>query len=122
MGILSNNAFSRGLMIRLSESFSEINLPYANEISQEKVVQILRTEPFLKIDDIRFSLDSIQEKGGKTTINGSHVLGMGFTIRIVPISEYESRIQLIFCDKELNRLEKIERDFISQLKKKEGIH
>jgi hypothetical protein len=122
MGILSNNAFSRSLMIRLSESFSEINLPYANEISQEKVVQILRTETFLKIDDIRFSLDSIQEKGEKTIINGSHVLGMGFTIRIVPISEYESKIQLIFCDKELNRLEKIEKDFISQLKKKEGIH
>ena len=122
MGILSNSAFSRSLMIRLSESFSEINLPYANEIAQEKVVQILRSETFLKIDDIRFSLDSIQEKGDKAIINGSHVLGMGFTIRIVPISEYESKIQLIFCDKELNRLEKIEKDFISQLKKKEGIH
>lgn len=122
MGILSNSAFSRSWMIRLSESFTEVDLPYANEIVLEKIMEVIRTESFLKPGDIRFSLDSVNEKGGKTIINGSHVLGMGFTIRIIPKSEYESKVQIVFCDKDLNRLEKTEQEFTLQLKKKEGIH
>jgi hypothetical protein len=109
-------------MIRFSESFKEVDLPFASEIVLEKIVDIIRTESSLKISDIRFSLDSITEKGGKTTVHGSHVLGMGFTIRIVPISEYECKVLLIFCDKELKRIEKVEKEFVSQLKKREGIH
>lgn len=122
MGILSNSAFSRSWMIRLSESFNEIDLPYASEIVLEKVLDIIRTEPTLKIGDIRFSLDSIIEKGNKTTVNGSHILGMGFTIRIVPISEYMCKVLFIFCDKDLKRIDNVESAFESQLKKREGIH
>jgi hypothetical protein len=122
MGILSNSAFSRSWMIRLSESFSEVDLPYAKEIVLEKIIEIIRSEQFLKQNDIRFSLDSVIEKGAKTIIHGSHVLGMGFTIRIVPKSEYESRVQFVFCDKDLSRLVNLESDFFIHLKKKEGIH
>jgi hypothetical protein len=122
MGILSNSAFSRSWMIRLSESFKEVDLPFASEIVLEKIVDIIRTESSLKISDIRFSLDSIIEKNYKTTVHGSHILGMGFTIRIVRISEYECKVLLMFCDKDLKRIEDIEKEFVALLKKREGIH
>lgn len=121
MGILSNSAFSRSWMIRLSESFSEVDLPYANEIVLEKIIEIIRSEPCLKPNDIRFSLDSVSEKRNRTIIHGSHVLGMGFTIRIAQKSEYESNVQLVFCDKDLNRLDNLEKEFSKHLTKKEGI-
>jgi hypothetical protein len=116
MGILSNSAFSRSWMIRLSESFSEVSLPYANEIVLEKTVQIIRTEKFLKVEDIRFSLDSISEKKGITTINASHILGMGFTIRLVSVSEYETKFQILICDNEMNRKNDLEDSMIRHIK------
>jgi hypothetical protein len=116
MGILSNSAFSRSWMIRLSESFSEVSLPYANEIVLEKTVQIIRTEKFLKVEDIRFSLDSISEKKGVTIINASHILGMGFTIKLVSVSEYETKFQILICDNEMRRKSDLEDAMIRHIK------
>lgn len=116
MGILSNSAFSRSWMIRLSESFSEVTLPFANEIVLEKTLQIIRSENFLKISDIRFSLDSITEKKGHTAINASHILGFGFTIKLVHISEYESKFQIIICDQMMRRRNDLEDLMIKHLR------
>jgi len=116
MGILSNSAFSRSWMIRLSESFSEVSLPYANEIVLEKTVQIIRTEKFLKVEDIRFSLDSISEKKDVTIINASHILGMGFTIKLVSVSEYETKFQILICDNEMRRKSDLEDAMIRHIK------
>jgi hypothetical protein len=116
MGILSNSAFSRSWMIRLSESFSETSLAYASEIVLEKTLQIIRSGSFLKIDDIRFSLDSVIEKKDFTYINASHILGMGFTIRLHAVSEYETKFQIIICDKHMKRDMPLEKLVIQNIK------
>lgn len=116
MGIISNSAFSRSWMIRLSESFSEVDLPYANEIVLEKTVQIIRSEQFLKLEDIRFSLDSIIEKKDFTILNASHILGMGFTIKLLKTSEYETKFQILICDRELKRRDDLENLMIRHIK------
>jgi hypothetical protein len=116
MGILSNSAFSRSWMIRLSESFSEITLPYADEIILEKTVQIIRTEGFLKIEDIRFSLDSVVEKKGAIILHASHILGFGFTINLIATAEYETKFQILICDNEMKRRKDLENQMIVQLK------
>lgn len=115
MGILANTAFSRGLLIRFSEAYTEKAFPYAKEYMEEKVMYIIRTATNLRIENMKFTLDSIQNRSNQTIINASHILGSGMTIRLLKKSEYETDIQVIVCDKNLHRKVMMEKIIIDDL-------
>lgn len=109
MGILSNSAFSRSLVIRWSDSFLSKELSYAAEIIVEHTAHVIRTSDDLKIKDVRFTLDKISESSKSTVINASHILGYGLTVQLISLAEYSTLIKIYFCDEKLHRKADLER-------------
>lgn len=117
MGILSNSAFSRSLVIRWSDSFLSHELSYAAEIIVEHAAHVIRTSDNLKIKDVRFSLDKISETPRSKIINASHILGYGLTLQLIPISEYSTLVKIYFCDDKLHRKEDLEHRLLDGIKR-----
>lgn len=115
MSILTNNAFSRSLLIRFTEAYSTKTFPYALEYIEEKLVYVIRNAEGLRIDNIKFSLDKVQTKSNHSIINASHILGAGATIKLIKRSEYETDLQVIFCDKKMIRNAELERILIHEI-------
>ncbi len=115
MGILANTAFSRKLLIRFSEAYSERAFPYAMEYMEEKLMYIIRTAMNLRVENMKFTLDSIQNRANETVIDASHILGFGMTIKLRKKSEYETDVQVIVCDKNLHRKVILEKILIDNL-------
>ena len=113
MGILSNSAFSRSLVIRWSDSFLSHELSYAAEIIVEHAAHVIRTSDDLKIKDVRFSLDKVSETSKSKIINASHILGYGLTLKLISLSEYSTLVKIYFCDDKLHRKEELERKLLN---------
>lgn len=116
MGLISNSAFSRSWMIRLTESFSHRDLPFAAELVEEKVVAAIRTAQCLRFNGVRFTLDAMQRKSNMINIHSSHLLGYGMTIQLLKVSEYETSINVLICDLQMERMKDLENEFIEEVK------
>lgn len=117
MGILSNSAFSRSLVIRWSDSFLSKELSYAAEIVVEHTAHVIRTSDDLKIKDVRFTLDKISESSKSIVINASHILGFGLTVQLIALTEYSTLVKIYFCDEKLHRKEDLERRLLEGIQK-----
>lgn len=116
MGILANSAFSRNLIIRLSEAFSHRSYPFAIELMEEKVIAGIRNSKYLKISGIRLTLDNVIRKEQEIKIHASNILSYGLTARLVKKAEYETEVQVIVCDKNLERIPYLEKEFLNEIK------
>lgn len=116
MGLLTNSAFSRSWLIRISESYSHKDLPFAMELVEEKVVCAIRSSKCLRMEGVRFTLDSIHHKDHHSKVHASHILGSGLTVQLIKKSEYETAVNVIICNLRLERLKNLELQFLAELK------
>lgn len=116
MGLITNSAFSRSWMIRLTESFTHSDLPFAIELVEEKVVAAIRSASCLRFDGVRFTLDSINRRGTLVNIHSSHLLGYGITIKLVKKTEYETSLNILICNAQMERQKELEKELISEIK------
>lgn len=85
------------------------------EYMEEKLMYIIRTAMNLRVENMKFTLDSIQNRANETVIDASHILGFGMTIKLRKKSEYETDVQVIVCDKNLHRKVILEKILIDNL-------
>jgi hypothetical protein len=116
MGLLANSAFSRSLIIRLSEAYSHRSYPFAIELMEEKVIAGIRNSAYLRISGIRLTLDNVVHREHEIKIHASNILGFGLTARLVKKAEYETEVQIIVCDKKLERIPILEKEFLNEVK------
>jgi hypothetical protein len=116
MGLFANSAFSRSMIIRLSEAYTSRSYPFAMELIEEKVIAGIRSSSQLRFDGIRLTLDQVVHRDLEIKIHASHILGYGLTARLLKKGEYETEAQIIICDKKLERLPNLEKEFLSEIK------
>jgi hypothetical protein len=116
MGLFANSAFSRSMIIRLSEAYTSRSYPFAMELIEEKVIAGIRSSLQLRFDGIRLTFDQVVHKESEIKIHASHILGYGLTARLVKRGEYETEVQVIVCDKNLERIPNLEKEFLNEIK------
>ncbi len=116
MGLFANSAFSRSMIIRLSEAYTSRSYPFAMELIEEKVIAGIRSSLQLRFDGIRLTFDQVVHKESEIKIHASHILGYGLTARLVKRGEYETEVQVLVCDKNLERIPNLEKEFLNEIK------
>jgi hypothetical protein len=116
MGLFANSAFSRSMIIRLSEAYTSRSYPFAMELIEEKIIAGIRSSLQLRFDGIRLTFDQVVHKDSEIKIHASHILGYGLTARLVKRGEYETEVQVIVCDKNLERIPNLEKEFLNEVK------